>query len=113
MRVLSGGAPSQVDRRLVGHTGRRLPALFRHLGEIGVQIDLALLGDTSGRREAFAPAVASVRVLPALPPEASALVTLPAAVRRLRSAAPGRPPPAPARARPVPPSPAGPPGPSP
>lgn len=86
MRVLFVAAPSQVDRRLVGHTGRRLPALFRHLGEIGVQIDLALLGDTSGRREAFAPAVASVRVLPALPPEASALVTLPAAVRRLRSA---------------------------
>jgi glycosyltransferase involved in cell wall biosynthesis len=85
MRVLVVQAPSRIDKAAIGHTGRRLPELFRKLSAGGVEIHVALMGDPTGRREAIAASVASVRVLPALPPAASALAALPAAAPRIRS----------------------------
>jgi glycosyltransferase involved in cell wall biosynthesis len=50
-----------------------------------VEVNVALMGDPTGNRATLSPVVASVRVLPALPPTASALMAMPAATRRLTS----------------------------
>lgn len=85
MRVLVAMAGSRIDKRFVGHSRGSSPALFQRLAESGLEINVAMMGDPTDLRHELAPAVASVRVLPALPPAASAMVVLPAAVRQLRS----------------------------
>lgn len=84
MRVLLAWQGPRDERQRVMFSRRQTPFLRQLLVE-GVEPVVALLGDAGGMRHDLEDSGIPIEVLPVLPPPASTLVGLPAAVRALRA----------------------------